>query len=170
MAGMVRMATGTLPALCAASAASAIRRVPSFCVCAHRSADPPSGSPRRKCSSVRIQAQSYSDIGLQWRLVIQDFFGARHVARLSNWQICWHVGDSGQCGFAQMFIDVIQRFQCFSTTTKRGRFEYLKRSLSIAHFMANGDTCPQRTSNARHVATLAGLHGSRESPTASTGD
>jgi len=30
--------------------------------------------------------------GLQWRLVIQDFFGARHVARLPNWQTCWQAG------------------------------------------------------------------------------
>jgi hypothetical protein len=37
----------------------------------------------------------------------------------------------------------------------------LKRSRSISHIMASGDTCPQGTSNARHVATLAGLKASR---------
>jgi hypothetical protein len=33
----------------------------------------------------------------------------------------------------------------------------LNPSLSISHIMKSGDTCPQGTSNARHVATLAGL-------------
>jgi hypothetical protein len=38
-------------------------------------------------------------LGLQWRRVIEVFFGARHVARPSNWQICWQAGNSGQLGF-----------------------------------------------------------------------
>jgi hypothetical protein len=32
-------------------------------------------------------------------LVIQVFFGARHIATLSSWQICWQEGNSGQLGF-----------------------------------------------------------------------
>jgi hypothetical protein len=61
-----------------------------------------------------------------------------------------------------MFITLIRRFQCFSTIAKRDRFECLKRSLSIAHLMASGDTCPQGTSNAAVVATLAGLQFCKE--------
>jgi hypothetical protein len=57
----------------------------------------------------------------------------------------------------QIFVALIQRFHCFSTIARRDHFEYLKRSLSIAHIMENGDTCTQGTSNARHVATLAEL-------------
>jgi hypothetical protein len=38
-------------------------------------------------------------LGLEWRLVIQDFFGAHHVARPPNRQICWQAGNSGQRGF-----------------------------------------------------------------------
>jgi hypothetical protein len=60
-------------------------------------------------------------------------------------------------GSPQLFAGPIKRFQCVSTMAKRDRFECLKRSLSIAHIMASGDTCPQGTSSARHVATLAGL-------------
>jgi hypothetical protein len=56
-----------------------------------------------------------------------------------------------------LFVALIKRFQWFYAIAKRDRFEYLKRSLSIAHFMGSGDTCPKGTSNARHVATLAGL-------------
>jgi hypothetical protein len=40
------------------------------------------------------------------------------------------------------FIALIQRFQCFSTIAKRDRFEYLQRSLSIAHIMKSDDKCP----------------------------
>jgi hypothetical protein len=44
----------------------------------------------------------------------------------------------------------------------------LKPSLSISHIMESGDTCPQGTSNARHVATLAGLKASRTNYTTSS--
>ena len=44
----------------------------------------------------------------------------------------------------------------------------LKPSLAISHIMASGDTCPQGTSNARHVATLAGLKASRTNYTTSS--
>jgi hypothetical protein len=44
-------------------------------------------------------------------------------------------------GLPQLFLASINRFQCFSAITKRDRFEYLKRSLSIAHIMENGDMC-----------------------------
>jgi hypothetical protein len=37
-----------------------------------------------------------------------------------------------------------------------------KRSLPLVYFTINGDTCPQGTSNARHVATLAGLKTRRD--------
>jgi hypothetical protein len=43
----------------------------------------------------------------------------------------------------QTFVDLIKWFQCFYTTEERDRFNYLKRSLSSAYIMANGDTCPQ---------------------------
>ena len=43
----------------------------------------------------------------------------------------------------QMFVALITRFQRFYAIAKRDRFEYLKRSLSIAHIMASGDTCPK---------------------------
>jgi hypothetical protein len=72
-------------------------------------------------------------------------------------------------GLPRLFLGPIKRFLCFSMAAKRGRLEYLKRSLSIAHIMASGDTCPQGTSNAHHVATLAGLLTSPENPTPSAG-
>jgi hypothetical protein len=68
-------------------------------------------------------------------------------------------------GEPQLFSVRIKRFQCFSTPEERDRFEYLKRSLPFAYIMASGDTCPQGTSNARHVATLAGLKTRREDHT-----
>jgi hypothetical protein len=43
-----------------------------------------------------------------------------------------------------------------------------KRSLPLVYFTINGDTCPQGTSNARHVATLAGLKTCREDYTTSS--
>jgi hypothetical protein len=58
---------------------------------------------------------------------------------------------------SQFFPASINRLQFYSTIAERDRFEYGKRSLVIAHVIADGDTCPQGTSNARHVATLAGL-------------
>jgi hypothetical protein len=100
-------------------------------------------------------------LGLQWRLVIQDFFGARNVARLSSCQraskqetlvngvLIW--------GSTQTFVGLTKRFQGFSAIAKKDHSKYLKRSFSIADSMASGDTCPQGTSNARYVATLAGL-------------
>jgi hypothetical protein len=55
--------------------------------------------PGRKCSPVRIPAYLASvSLRLQWRLVIQDFFGARHVAKLSDWQILWQTDNSSQLG------------------------------------------------------------------------
>jgi hypothetical protein len=39
--------------------------------------------------------------------------------------------------------------------------------LSLGHIMASGDTCPLGTSNARHVATLAGLKASQPQSTTS---
>ena len=43
-----------------------------------------------------------------------------------------------------------------------------KRSPSIDIVMSDGDICPQGTSNARHVATLAGLKASRTNYTTSS--
>ena len=58
-------------------------------------------------------------------------------------------------GSPHLFVGLIKRFQGFSTMAERDRFEYLKRSLSIAHIMVSGDTvCPQGTFNAAVVATL----------------
>jgi len=45
-------------------------------------------------------------------------------------------------GSPQLFVALIIRFHRFSTTAKRDRFKYSKRSLSIAYIMASGDTCP----------------------------
>jgi hypothetical protein len=93
--------------------------------------------------------------------VIQVRFGARHVARLSNWQMCCQTDNSGQPGFnadvccRNSVISIL--FNFLGGSAKRDRFKYSKRSLFIAYIMASGDTCPQETSNARHVATLAGL-------------
>jgi len=42
-----------------------------------------------------------------------------------------------------------------------------KRSLPLVYFTINGDTCPQGTSSAHHVATLAGLKASRTDYTTS---
>ena len=70
-------------------------------------------------------------------------------------------------GSTQLLAAVICRFQCSSTKAMRDHLEYLKRSLFIANIMASGDTCPQGTSNARHVATLAGLKASRTNYTTS---
>jgi hypothetical protein len=60
-------------------------------------------------------------------------------------------------GSPELFVDLIKRFQWTSTTEKRDRFKYSKQSLSCAYFMASDDKCPQGTSSAHHVATLAGL-------------
>jgi hypothetical protein len=61
-------------------------------------------------------------------------------------------------GLPQPFVALIKRFQCFSAIEKQDRF--------IALIMVGGDTCPLGTSNARHVATLAGLRIRREEYTA----
>jgi hypothetical protein len=58
-------------------------------------------------------------------------------------------------GSRWLFLGPLEQFQCFSVKEKRTASS--KRPLSFAHIMASGDTCPQGTSNARHVATLAGL-------------
>ena len=41
--------------------------------------------------------------------------------------------------------------------SKEGPLRSLEAVPLIAHIMASGDTCPQGTSSAHHVATLAGL-------------
>jgi hypothetical protein len=117
------MATCTLPARCAASAASAIRRVPSFCVCAHRRADPPSGCPGRKCSSVKIPApiRPLFTLELQWRharfkstsghAMSPNCLSGRYAGKRvtpANW------------GSPQLFIDLIKRFQSFFIISKEG--------------------------------------------------
>ena len=67
---------------------------------------------------------------------------------------------------AYVFIWGSSRLSCIPNQTisaffynhREGRIqEFLNPSLSISLIMASGDTCPQGTSNARHVATLAGL-------------
>ena len=63
----------------------------------------------------------------------------------------------------QISVALIRLFQYLSTTEKRDRFEYSKQSLSIAHVMANGDTCPQGTLGAVIVATCHNV-GEREGP------
>ncbi len=61
-------------------------------------------------------------------------------------------------GSPYLFATLIKRFQRSSTLSRRDRFKYSKRSCSIAYMMGCGGTSPQGTSNARHVASLAGLH------------
>ena len=91
---------------------------------------------------------------------------ARHVAKLPSWHMYRQAGDSGQLGFAPSVSRPDPTISVPFNQTKRDRFEYLKRSLFVAYVMASGDTCPQGISNARHVATLAGLKTRREDCTA----
>jgi hypothetical protein len=129
---------------------------------------------------IRLTRQETSPFGpcltlrLHWQLVIRHSSG--HAISLS----CLTAGLSGKVMtlVACVFIWGSSRLSCIPNPTisvffynnREGRLQaLLKPSLSISHIMASGDTCPQGTSNARHVATLAGLQGSRGSPSASTG-
>jgi hypothetical protein len=62
------------------------------------------------------------------------------------------------CGSSQPFGASNQAISVFFYNNREGPLQaLLRRSISISHIMESGDTCPQGTSNARHVATLAGL-------------
>ena len=107
---------------------------------------------------------------LHWQLVIRHSSG--HATSLS----CLTAGWSGKAVTlaACVFIWGSSRLSCIPNPTisvffynnREGPLQaLLRRSLSIPHIMASGDTCPQGTSNARHVATLAGLKTRREENT-----
>jgi hypothetical protein len=103
---------------------------------------------------------------LHWQLLIRHSSGhAISLRRLT-------AGFSGKVMtlIAWVFIWGSSRLSCvpdptisvFFYNNKEGRVQaFLNPSLSISHIMASGDKCPQGTSNARHVATLAGLKASR---------
>jgi hypothetical protein len=116
----------------------------------------------------RLTRQETSPFGpcltlrLHWQLVIRHSSG--HAISLS----CLTAGLSGKVMtlVACVFIWGSSRLSCIPNPTisvffynnREGPLQaLLKPSLSISHVMASGDTCPQGTSNARHVATLAGL-------------
>jgi hypothetical protein len=114
----------------------------------------------------------FSTLRLQWQPVIRHSSG--HAISLS----CLSAGLSGKVMtlIACVFIWDSSRPSCIPVPTISVFFynnregplqECLKRSLSISQIMASGDTCPQGTSNARHVATLAGLKASRTNYTTS---
>ena len=121
---------------------------------------------------IRLTRQETSPFGpcltlrLHWQLVIRHSSG--HAISLS----CLTAGLSGKVMtlVACVFIWGSSRLSCIPNPTisvffynnREGPLQaLLKPSLSISHIMASGDTCPQGTSNARHVATLAGLKASR---------
>jgi hypothetical protein len=90
--------------------------------------------------------------------VIQVFFGARDVAKLSTWQ----ADNSDQPRVHLRFnTDVCCRnpsisilFNRIGGSTNRDSFQYWKLSLFIHAVTSSGDTCPQGTFNAAVVATL----------------
>jgi hypothetical protein len=72
-------------------------------------------------------------------------------------------GSSWPCWFPNHMISV------FFYNNGEGRVQaFLNPSLSMSQIMASGDTCSQGTSNARHVATLAGLKATRADYTTSS--
>ena len=60
-----------------------------------------------------------------------------------------------------------QSFSAVFGNSKEDPLSVWQRVLFVARFMVNGDTCPQGTSSAHHVATLAGLKASRTDYTTS---
>jgi len=82
--------------------------------------------------------------------------------RTGKWMALVNRGSSQPFGASNQAISV------FFYNNREGPLQaLLKRSRSVAHIMASGDTCPLGTSNARHVATLAGLKASRTNHTTS---
>jgi hypothetical protein len=105
---------------------------------------------------------------LHWQLVIRDPSGHAISLRRLTTELSGKVVTLVAC----VFIWGSSRLSCIPNPTisvffynhREGPLQaLLKPSLSISHIMAGGDTCPQGTSSAHHVATLAGLEGRRES-------
>jgi hypothetical protein len=60
-------------------------------------------SPEAKRKGVELQHWTqplFADLLISGDQVIPVFFGARHVARLPNWQICWQTDNSSQQGLS----------------------------------------------------------------------
>ncbi len=111
-----------------------------------------------------------STFRFSWRLVIQDFFGARHVARLSSGQMCWQGGDSGPLPFNTDIHCSNQAMSVFIYDKKEGPPQTLEAApLHRPYYRKWRHVCPQGTSSAHHVATLAGLLTCTGNPTASAG-
>ena len=87
----------------------------------------------------------------------------RQAVRLAD---TWQRGNCGQPGAYPGFTPVLSCFNqptsMFFSNNREGPLRILERSLSNTHIMENGDMCAQGTSNARHVATLAGLKTCRD--------
>ena len=97
-----------------------------------------------------------STFRFSWRLVIQDFFEARHVAKLAGRADTWQTGNCGQPAAYPGLTPVLPCFNqptsMFFSNSKEGPLRMLKRSLSIAHIMENGDMyAPQGSSYNRTV-------------------
>jgi hypothetical protein len=130
--------------------------------------DQPSNSERGVLADKHIR-QETSPFGpsltlwLRWQLVIRDSSGhaislrrqtggfSGKVMTLIACVFIW--GSSWPCCFPKHTISV------FFYNNREGPLQtLLKPSLCISHIMVSGDTvCPQGTSSAHHVATLAGL-------------
>jgi hypothetical protein len=127
-----------------------------ICSVLAETAHPPGYQPVRPLSDIPAAVATCA---------IQVCFGARNVAKLSRWQMCWQADNSGQLGVHLGFnADVCCcnpamaiLFDRLGGSTKRDRFQYWKRSLFIRAVTSSGDACPQETSNARHVARPAEL-------------
>ena len=115
-------------------------------------------SPFGPCSTLR----------LHWQPVIRDSSGhaislRRLTAGLSG-KVMTLVARVFIWGSSRLSRVLNPTISAFFYNHREGPLqECLKRSLSISHIMASGDTCPQGTSNARHVATIAGLRRGKES-------
>ena len=68
---------------------------------------------------------------------------------LVNWVFIW--------GSPQLFVALIQRFQCVFHNSKEGPLPVLAEVPLIRPYYGKWRHMPQGTSNARRVATLAGL-------------
>ena len=81
---------------------------------------------------------------LQWRLVVQDFFGSRYVARLSGRQTYRQLGGSGEPGFISAVLCFNQTISVAFYNSKEGPLQVFEAVplLSTTHIMASGDTCP----------------------------
>jgi hypothetical protein len=80
-----------------------------------------------------------STFWFSWRLVIQDFFGARHVAKLSDWRIGWQAGNSGQQKLTSAVRCADQTISAFFYNSREGPIRILETVPPDRSHYGNGD-------------------------------